>query len=121
MGTHRIHKVEPLGSHQVVIWLEDNDGRTEDAKGLSMCVQLSADAIAPLIHELTDAHMDVLGRVMLELAAGGCRTCNNTRMVGVNHLAALFHGDGGGEPCPVCVPRAEERIRRAAHLPPRKP
>lgn len=47
---------------------------------------------------------------MVDVAAGGCRTCNNTRRVN----RALIDLDGvTGEPCPVCIPRAEERIKRS--------
>jgi hypothetical protein len=123
MASYRIDRVQPWGGAQVILWLADaRTGATEDEDGLTFCIQLKADAIAPLIHDLANAHNEVLSRIMLELAAGGCRTCGNRRKVNVNHLAALMGGDEGGEPCPTCVPRAEERIRKAAHLPkPRTP
>ncbi len=114
----RIARVEAFTGNQVILWLADeHSGQTSTVEGSEWCVRLRADSIHPLIADLLEAYGRTMAKVMLEVAAGGCRTCGNTRLVDVNHLADLMAGGGGGKPCPVCVPRAEERIRKAAHLP----
>lgn len=110
--------VEAFKGNQVVIWLaSEADGSTDNPHGGKYAVRVRADAIGPFVRDLLDAQSATLANIMLDVAAGGCRTCSNTRKINVDHLTSLA-ADGGGEPCPVCVPRATDRLRKAAHLPP---
>ncbi len=118
----QVERVEAFLGNQVILWLADETtGSTRMPNDAGeWCVRLRADQISPFIRDLLDAQAKTLSNILLDVAAGGCRTCGNERRIGINHFAMLTGGDAGGEPCPVCVPRAEERIRKAARLPRRK-
>lgn len=94
-----------FGHNQIIIFLE-LDGFTEDEKGSSYCVRLTLPEAPEVIGDLIRCYSQAMEDVALQLAAGGCRTCDNTRMV-------------KGEQCPVCVPRAHKRLREKVW--PRRP
>lgn len=81
-----------------------------------MCVRVCVDEVRSLVIDLLVAEGDVLNRLVLDLAAGGCRNCRNDRRIDRDPFADLAGGPPTGRPCPTCVPRAEERLRRVARL-----
>lgn len=118
MSPFRIHSIENMSGKQVILWLKDEHGRTESPDDLSYCVRLPVDEAPQVIADLVEAYASVMQEAMIDIAAGGCRTCGNRRRIAVDggRWSALFHG-GEFKPCPVCVPRAEKRIRASLFLP----
>lgn len=108
MPSYEVDHVEPWGGAQLTIWLKDRDGRTEDAEGLGLVVTLAAADVPGFIQDVVGAYAVTMQNLAIHLAAGGCRTCGGERMV-------RAPGDGlfdRSVPCPVCLPRADERLRR---------
>lgn len=113
--TYRIHSVEAFLGKQVILWLEDETTGQRTWDGTEHCVRVTVDKAPALIQELVRAYAETMQNALIEVAAGGCRTCNNTRRVN-----GVMFQRGSGDPCPKCMPRAEERIRRAVMLPPKE-
>lgn len=111
MSSFRIRSIDPFVGNQIILWLEDEQSHATGPDGNSSewCVRLTIDEARTKIAELFDAYAQVMQNVAIEVAAGGCRTCGNDRQM------------RDGSPCPVCIPRAESRIRTAAHLRPKQP
>lgn len=113
-ATFRVHSVEPavFGKGTVIVQLMTERGSfTEGDDGLGYVVRLTVDEQPVLLAALLDAYRNAVQTALVDLAAGGCRTCGNRRRVGTNPLAGLLGGDEGGTPCPTCIPRAERRLR----------
>lgn len=111
--TYRVHSVEAFTGNQVIVWLEDEQtGARGPGNGSQWCVRVTIDEAPAILSALLSAYVTSIQNVVIELAAGGCRTCRGERRINVNHLSRLMGGDGGGEPCPVCMPRAEKRLRQ---------
>lgn len=114
--TFRIRNIEAFHpGKQIIIWLEDEiTGSTSKGNGQGeWCVRLTVDEAPRAIEALTTAYVNTIQSVLVDVAAGGCRTCDNTRRVNRN----LIDLDGvSGDPCPVCIPRAEERIRKSTRI-----
>ena len=110
--TFKIRRVEAFHpGKQVILWLEDEvTHSTTMPEGGEWCVRITVPEAPAVIEQLVAAYTHSFQKAMIEVAAGGCRTCNNTRRVN----RALIDLDGmTGEPCPVCIPRADERIRKS--------
>lgn len=108
--TFRIAAVEPFGRHQIILWLEDETTKArgpDGPDGPQWCVRVTMDEAPNLIERLVGAYAETMQHLAVDLAAGGCRTCRNERVV-------------RGAPCPTCTPRAENRIRRTTFLPRRR-
>jgi hypothetical protein len=117
-ATYNVDGVEPFHGAAVVIHLShEPTGATQDERGLTYEVRVTLPEVPRLIEAIVSAYSSSVHDLLTDLAAGGCRTCSNERAVGVNKLAALLGGDGGGEPCPVCIPRARKRIRDRVSFP----
>jgi hypothetical protein len=116
--TFRIRNIEAFHGKQVILWLEDettHSSTKSDGQG-EWCVRLTVDEAPQVIAALNAAYSQTMQHALIDVAAGGCRTCNNTRRVN----RAMFDLKGtSGDPCPVCIPRAEERIRKAVMLKPK--
>lgn len=108
----KIRGVEPWSKGQTVIWLEDpNTGADGPGDGTQWCATVRLPELPGLIQQLFEAYTKQMQDLAVDLAAGGCRTCKNTRRVNGNPLAALMGQDDGSKPCPDCLPRAEKRLR----------
>lgn len=85
---------------QTVIYLRRSNERDRELERLSGndCLVLRVDELLPLVHRLIDRYGRVVESTVWDLAAGGCRTCANSRRV-------------NRRPCPTCSPRAEKRLR----------
>lgn len=118
--TYEIKSIKPFGAHQIIIWLADEQSHATGPNGASgpqWCVRITVDKAATHLRAFLDAYAQVMSELTIDVAAGGCRTCKNKRKVN----QALFDFDNvTGEPCPVCLPRAEERIRKAAMITPKE-
>lgn len=107
-GCYRVRSIDPFIGNQVIVWLEDEQsGDPGPGDGTEWCVRVTMDEARGLLTELFNAYAVTMQNIAVELAAGGCRACGNTRRV-------------GGDPCPTCMPRAQDRLRKAAHLRPRE-
>lgn len=94
-----VNRIENFIGNQVIIWLEEeHTGKTEDERGLSYCVRVPVGDAPRVMQEMIAAYVKAMENTMVHVAAGGCRTCHNKRFV-------------NGEPCPVCIPRAEKRVQ----------
>lgn len=99
--TYRIREVEAFGGKQIILWLEDETtGAIGPNELTNWCVRLTVDEARLIIPAIFDAYAQTMQDIATELAAGGCRTCRNTRRDLTN-----------SGPCPVCMPRAERRLR----------
>lgn len=106
MPTYVVDRVEgQFPGNQIIIWLADeSSGKTSESDGTgSFCVRIVLPEAPLIIQALIEAHANTLQAVAEELAMGGCRTCANKRQV-------------NGGPCPVCVPRGKERLRKLARM-----
>ena len=118
MSSYHVYNIEAFHGKQVILWLEDEitHQRQFGPSGTTPCVRLTVDEAPAFIEQLIAAYSQTMQHALIDVAAGGCRTCNNTRRVN----RALLDLDGtSGEPCPVCIPRAEERIRKSVMLQPK--
>lgn len=114
---YRIHGIEAFSGRQIILWLEDETTHQQEWDGVQRCVRLTIDEAPAVIEQLISAYSQTMQNALIEVAAGGCRTCGNTRRV---NQALLDFNRTSGEPCPVCIPRAEERIRKAVMLKPKE-
>lgn len=113
-ATYRVESVEPavFGKGTVIVNLvTEQGGHTVGPDGCTYVLRLTIDEQPVLLGALLDAYRNAVQTALVDLAAGGCRTCDNRRRVGTNPLAGLLGGDEGGTPCPTCIPRAERRLR----------
>lgn len=108
----QIRRVEAFHpGKQIILWLEEETTHNiHMPNGGEWCVRITVPDAPIIIEQLVAAYANSIQAAMVDVAAGGCRTCSNTRRVN----RALIDLDGiTGEPCPVCIPRAEERIKRS--------
>lgn len=126
-GTFVVRRVESFVGKQIIIWLSEEQGGATGPQGdggPQWCVRVTADDAPRVMRELADAYVSVMQALALDLAAGGCRTCSNTRKVSTDAsgkqraYVGLMDGEAW-QPCPVCVPRAEKRLRSIAHFSPK--
>jgi hypothetical protein len=113
--TFNVAGVESLHGKQIIVHLADEVTKSRekpDGNG-TWVVRITADEAPRIIQALQQAYAETMQRALIEVAAGGCRTCNNTRRV---NRAVMDLEGVTGEPCPVCIPRAEERIRKTLFL-----
>lgn len=111
--TYVVREVEAFSGNQIILWLSDEStGVTGPGNGSNWCVRVTVDEAPGILADFLAAYATSMQNIAIDLAAGGCRNCGNERRVGVNHLSKLMGGAGGGQPCPVCMPRAEKRLRR---------
>lgn len=111
--TYVVREIEAFTGNQIIIWLQDEaTGNHLTESGSSWCVRVTVDEAPGILASLVAAYATSMQNIAIDLAAGGCRNCGNERRVGVNHLSKLMGGAGGGQPCPVCMPRAEKRLRK---------
>jgi hypothetical protein len=113
--TFRIRSIEAFHpGKQIIIWLEDEtSGSSRMPNGGEWCVRLTIDEAPQAIAALNAAYTNTVQSVMIDVAAGGCRICENTRRVN----RTLIDLDGtSGDPCSVCIPRAEQRIRKSTQI-----
>lgn len=116
--TFRIRDVQSMRGRQVILWLEDEQsGADGPGDNTQWCVRLTVDDAPGVITALVDAYAQTMQRLAVELGAGGCRTCGNERRVtadgsgGFRPFASLLDHPHSAIPCPVCIPRAEKRVR----------
>ena len=112
MPAFGVDRVTSWGGHQVTVWLSDAaTGATQTAHGEQYVVQLDLVSAPDLIVALVRAYQEAAQGALVDVAAGGCRTCGGSRKVGPDGRPYLGLFGGEWKPCPACVPRAERRIR----------
>ncbi len=108
MTTQRIREITAHPGNQIIIWIGD---RNDPSQEHNYAVAVPINDAPKFLAQFQEAYARAMQNVALELAAGGCRTCGNRRYV-IPEGEPVFNPRR--DPCPKCIPRAEERIKKTA-------